>query len=272
MRVEPEKRTVVRPHWAERIGAITAGISGLPRVLLASDFDGTLAPIVDRPEEASLPAATLEVLDQFAGLHPKVELAFLSGRELGDLRSRIRLPEKVVFAGNHGLEIRSDGRTWIHPEVQAMRPVLDKLLVDLEEAFGEIPGLEIEDKGLSLTLHYRRVFPGSLTLLCSSIEAFPLPKGIRRHGGKMVFEFRPEVAWNKGKAIRQIATGLGIGLDAVIFLGDDLTDEDVFRILPCEAPTVHVGAEDKPSLARFNAENPADAAGFLEALLPVLRG
>lgn len=270
MKTEKSKHKLQRPHWSCGIDGMSSRLKKMQRILIASDFDGTLSPIVERPSEAFLPIAVEHVLKELASHHPRISLAFVSGREISDLTSRVAISEESIFAGNHGLEISGDGRTWIHPMVVESRRHLENLLTDLDERFGGVPGIELEDKGLSVTLHYRRMLPERLPLLHSAIESLVLPIEIRRHEGKKVFEFRPRIEWNKGSALRQIARQLEIPLEAVVFLGDDVTDEDAFEELGPKGMTVHVGSESAPSRAAFNASDPADVARFLRALLGAL--
>lgn len=272
MTSEAITQTPARPHWRGGIDAIVAKLESHPQILIASDFDGTLSPIAERPAEAVLASAAREVLDELARLHPRVSLAFISGRCLRDLVDRIGSGWEAIFAGNHGLEISGAGLDWVHPSVAANRTHLDQLLADFETRFFGIPGIELEDKELSVTLHYRRMIPEWIPLLNETLDSLPLPAELRRHEGKMVFEFRPAVEWNKGCAIRQIAAHLKIPHEAVIFLGDDVTDEDAFRELGAESTTVHVGSPFVPSLARLNAETPDDVAGFLREISDALGG
>lgn len=96
------------------------------------------------------------------------------------------------------------------------------------------------------------------------LDALVLPDQLMMHEGKKVFEFRPQVEWNKGFVMRRILRRIDLPNDAVVFLGDDATDEDVFRELGPTAITVHVGSATAPSHARLNARDPADAVLFLD--------
>lgn len=269
---DPHPGSPDRPHWSESITSTIAALEKHPRIMIASDFDGTLSPIVERPEDAILAASVRMILEELASLHPRVCLTFVSGRSLDDLTQRVKVGGEPVFAGNHGLEINCEGTAWVHPAVKTVRVHLDELLACFEARFAGIPGIELEDKGHSVTLHYRRMNPDWLPLLNETLESIPLPDALRRHEGKMVHEFRPAIDWNKGLAIRQIAASLHIPHEAVVFLGDDITDEDAFREVGPGSTTVHVGEPSKPSLARLNADDPDDVARFLSALLEALRG
>lgn len=258
------------PHWTNQLATLTERFGNAERILLATDFDGTLAPIVNRPSEATLSDNTVEILTDLARLHPRVQLAFLSGRSLSDLKTRVGMIPSATLAGNHGLEISSGGREWIHPSVAGIRSDLDSLLAILKSKFSEFPGVELEDKGLSLTLHYRRINPERSRDLLSAIESLQPPDTIRRHDGKMVIEYRPNIHWNKGTALRKIAGDLEVSYESVVYLGDDITDEDAFRELYANGTTIHVGGGSW-SCARLHATDPGDVARFLGTLVEMVR-
>lgn len=261
-----------RPHWREYLPELRERLANFPRILVASDFDGTLSPLVDQRESAVLETGAEAVLAQLATLRPKVKLAFLSGRGLEDLTPRLGLsPDQAVFAGNHGLEIRGARMDWTHPARFVTRADLEVLIATISKGTTHLPGVELEDKGASLSLHYRQMAMENEPELREFVSGLIIPETVRTHEGKMVFEFRPSVEWNKGFAIRHIIQRLGLQDDAVIFLGDDVTDEDVFRELGTTAFTIHVGPSDTPSHARLNADDPADVVEFLESLVNLLK-
>ena len=261
----------MRPHWKDCLADLQARLAPLPQLLVASDFDGTLAPLVDQPARAALSSESRQVLVNLAARHPRVRLAFLSGRSLADLARRLGFGlEQAILAGNHGLELRGAGLNWIHPASIAARPHLENLVAQLHQSLDHIAGAEVEDKGASLTLHYRRIIEADIPELRSIVDGLVLPVDLRRHEGKMAFEFRPRVEWNKGSAMRRILQRLNLPDEATVFLGDDATDEDVFCELETTAITVYVGSPSDASHARFNADDPADAVRFLNALTSCL--
>lgn len=258
----------MRPHWKKYLRDLQSRLAHLPQLLVASDFDGTLAPLVDQPERAALSPESRQVLVNLAARHPRVRMAFLSGRSLADLAQRLGIGlEQAILAGNHGLELRGAGLNWIHPASIAARPHLESLVAQLHQGLDHIAGVEVEDKGVSLTLHYRRMLEASIPKLRAIVDGLVMPVDLRMHEGKMTFEFRPRVEWNKGLAIRRILQRLNLPDEATVFLGDDATDEDVFRELETTAITVYVGSPSNASYARFNADDPADAVRFLNALV-----
>jgi trehalose-phosphatase len=223
--------------------------------------------LVDHPGDAVLIPTAPTVLAKLGVMRPQVRLAFLSGRSLADLASRLGpAVDNAILAGNHGLELRGAHLDWIHRSAFTARPHLEGLMERLAPSIGDFAGVELEDKGASFTLHYRRMDEAEFPKLRAIIDPLVLPEQLRMHEGKKVFEFRPQVEWNKGFAMRRILRRIDLPCDAVVFLGDDATDEDVFRELGPTAITVHVGSAAAPSHARLNAHDPADAVLFLDAL------
>jgi trehalose 6-phosphate phosphatase len=241
------------PGLAERLAA--------PRpVLLGLDFDGTLAPIQPWPDAAQLPSATRSLLTRLVEL-PGLRVAVVSGRALADVRSRVGL-SNVLYAGNHGLEMAGPAGDQVHPEAEALRQRLAGLVDHLAAAVTAIPGTLVEAKGVSASVHFRNtpaehhdeVGQRIRDALASADDAW------HARVGHMVWEIVPRIAWNKGNVLRHWFNELG-GLETVIYIGDDRTDEDAFAAFP-EHVTIRVGAADATS-ARYLAADPADVVDFL---------
>lgn len=256
-----------KPHWTEQLDLIRERLQREPRVLVATDFDGTISDIVDHPEHAVLHPAAAAALAKLLQLQPQVRLAVLSGREVSDLTKRLGLDVgRIICAGNHGLEVRGGQLSWDHPTVSSSQADVRLLESDLKHLLRTTPGAEIENKGASLTVHYRRVVAGHRAQLLARLDQVEIPSSLRRHPGKMVVEFRPDVEWHKGFALRAILGLLGIPDQATVYLGDDVTDEDAFREFRTSGITIRVGTSDVETSARLRADGPADAAAFLAAL------
>ena len=237
-----------------------AQINAAPHVALFLDFDGTLAPIVERPQDAHLPDGVREALRNLA-TDFRFTVAIVSGRELADLQKRVNLSE-LIYAGNHGLEISGPGLTFHAPAVEAtLPPLLDRLRL----ALAGIPGAEVEDKNLTASVHYRRVAAASWTAVERIVrELVPPDSPYVIHIGKMVFEIRPRVQWNKGAAVLWIVQQLGLAQALAIYIGDDTTDEDAFAVLP-DAVTIRVGPPI-PSAARYFLPDPPAVHSLLQLL------
>lgn len=219
------------PHARDRLDGLLDARRRAGRMLVALDFDGTLSPIVERPEDAAL-------LDGFAG--PLRELvgrgdtvaAIVSGRGLADVRARVGL-DGMYYAGNHGFEIEGPGVERVHPAVGAARPDLERCRDALERALADEPGTQVEDKRWTLSVHYRRAErAGAEGRVRAAVHEHCRRPGLRVTEGKKVFEVRPDVRWDKGRATQFLLDTVTQGNDmAAIFIGDDRTDEDAFQVV-----------------------------------------
>jgi len=219
------------PHALERVPAWADAWRRTGRLVLLLDFDGTLAPIADLPGLAAMPGTTRHALARLMSM-PGVEAAVVSGRALADVRERAGI-EGAAYAGNHGMEIHSDGLDHVHGEAAAARPVLELAARELAAALAPIPGAFVEDKQLTLSVHYRMSPRDRVDELTAIVERIvnPLP-GVHLTAGKEVLEVRPRVEWNKGKAVLFLLEHMRPPAGApVLYFGDDRTDEDAFRAL-----------------------------------------
>jgi trehalose 6-phosphate phosphatase len=206
---------------------IDARLEGSERVLIATDFDGTLCPIVETPSEAHLAPSTFEIL-RHAMACPRLTLAVISGRALEDVRRRV--PLDIVFAGNHGLELDGGGITFEHTEARRLRPTVIGACEALADALRDWPAAHVEDKGLSATLHFRKVDrrQHSSLLFAARRALGTFGQQLALRAGKMALEVRPKVSWDKGNALEHIREKAG-PFHACICIGDDQTDESMFR-------------------------------------------
>jgi trehalose 6-phosphate phosphatase len=212
------------------LDALRQRIENAGRLLLFLDFDGTLAPIVECPEDAGLPAETLLLL-QTLTRDPAFLVSLISGRAVKDLRARIAL-EGVIYAGNHGLEIRGPGFEFEEPGATAVRPALRALLSTLGIRLSALQGVEIEDKNLSASVHFRRAASlggaQARDAVFAALDELVDRNLFRLREGKMVGEILPRIDADKGTAVRRIRSLRGSEGDLTICAGDDTTDEDLF--------------------------------------------
>lgn len=237
---------------------------GAARLLVALDFDGTLAPLAARPETVRLPSATADVLRALAG-RADVLVAVVSGRPLKDLRPRVGLL-RAAYAGNHGLEAAAGVWRWTHPGVRGRRAALRRVRDEARRLCLLAPGAWVEDKGATLSVHVRAVrgAAGESALAGALAAAVRRAGGLALKTGKRVYEVRPRLAWDKGRAVELLRRRLAPGA-ACVYVGDDATDEDAFRRLRGKALTVKVGRG--PTLAACRVAGPAAVRRLLEALL-----
>lgn len=196
-----------------------------PRLLLGVDFDGTLAPIADRPEDARADPRVLALLAQAAAL-PQTAVAVVSGRGLADLHERIDAAAGLWLVGAHGAEI--DGPHF-SKRADDVALVLEAIAEPLRRAAPESEGFVHERKPVSIAVHYRQVGDATAALAVDTIvETIANPAGLHVRHGKRVLELMAVDA-DKGRAVQRLRSA--IGASTVVFLGDDITDEDAFRAL-----------------------------------------
>lgn len=256
-------------HALERVPVWVDGWRASGRLVLLLDFDGTLAPIVDRPELAAMPERTRRALDRLMAVDG-VTVAVVSGRGLADVRERAAIPG-IAYAGNHGMEIEGVGLHRIHPEAAAARPELEAVAAIIEPALEGIDGAFLEDKGLTLSIHYRLAPDHAEEVREIVLEAAGGRRGLAVTEGKMVIEVRPRVEWHKGRAALFLLDQVRPPRDApVLYLGDDRTDEDAFRALAEWGPAAEgILIAERPaadSAAAAWLRDPAEVGALFEAL------
>lgn len=232
-------------------------------ISLFLDFDGTLSQIVPNPQDAELDAGIRTVLTEMAG-RPNFAISLISGRSLEDLRERAAL-ENVIYAGNHGLEIEGGNIRFRQPEAEALRRELRCVALQLKLALSETEGLEIEDKGLTVSVHFRRVIDQLHNWVRSvTYSTVERSRSFTCSEGKMVLEVKPQVTWNKGYAVKWIASEVFPASALAIYIGDDTTDEDGFAALP-QGITIRVG-ESGQTAARYVVPDVPAVKQFLDWL------
>lgn len=224
------------------------------RVLLAFDFDGTLAPIVADRDGARMRGRTRRLFSRVCSLYP---CAVISGRSQGDVAARLGgAPVKYVI-GNHGLE-PGVGIGAFEEDVAAARALVGA-------ALRPIAGIDVEDKRYSLAIHYRRARKKreARAAIHAAVEA--LPVRMRLIAGKMVVNVVPDRAPNKGDALLHLREEERA--DTALYVGDDVTDEDVFELdQPGRVLTVRVGAS-RTSAATYYLRAQAEIDALLTRLV-----
>ena len=258
---------------------VAAQLKGARHILLLTDYDGTLTPIVSRPELADLPEGTRRSLRALARQR-HITVAVISGRALADLKDKVGI-RGITYAGNHGLEIEGPGIRFVSPVAEELRPVLRVIHNTLRRAVGTIKGVLIENKGLSLSVHYRLVEERTAReverVLKRVIGNAHAAGKARITSGKKVYEVRPAVTWDKGKAIELLIEKYGKGRRESgllpMYFGDDLTDEDGFKAVEDSGIgiSVFVGEPSQNETASYFLKSPAEVATFLEMLLAQAR-
>lgn len=240
------------------------------RLMVFLDYDGTLSPIAATPGDAVLPKAAkvlLSALSQLSGC----AVVVISGRRLKDLKQQCVGLKRIAYAGNHGLEIAgADIGRW---DFKGFKKDLRDLKAQIRKAVALFQGAFLEDKGLTLSLHYRLVAAQDIPAVKTAIDLVTRPLRLQRKiriiPGKKVFDIRPPWNWDKGKAVawflarqREIWKTKEI---LAVYLGDDTTDENAFRALKNQGMTVVVGKKQGSS-ARYYLKDPGEVTQFLQRL------
>lgn len=224
--------------------------------LLAFDFDGTLAPIVARPDDAHVPQ---EVSQGLSALARRLPIAVITGRSVADVRDRLGFAPRYIV-GNHGAEEADSAPL---PEAcHALDTLRRRIDVNWDVLRGH--GVDVEDKRFSLALHYRLAPDAGEALLCIEELLQGMDPGLRRFGGKCVVNIVPTGLPDKGDALAGLVRRAGAS--AALFVGDDVNDEAVFMRAEPDWLTVKIGREDPLSRAMFFLDSETELAVVLEQM------
>jgi trehalose 6-phosphate phosphatase len=257
------------PDWMRHWPDIQAHILKRPRLLLALGFDGILSPTVAQPNEAALPEDVHALLSKFA-ITSRTDLAFVSGRSLRDIQTRVGLAN-VYYVGNHGMEVRGPGIATSDGLAVSCRADLVDAVAFLTRCTKRLSGVVIEDKGLTVTAHWRLANPEDAAALRQLIEVIVShhPR-LRIFAGEACWELRARASWNKGDALRQILMHLGLTPADTIYIGEEFTDEDAFASLS-DGLSFCVGG-GAASAARYRLPDIAAARQLLFCVLCAVHG
>lgn len=245
---------------------ILSRISYLKSIIFL-DYDGTLTPIVSRPEQAIIGVPMREALIKLSN---KVPVAIISGRELSDVIDLVQIPQ-IYYAGNHGFEFKyPDGTETLLEDAKRYLPLADQIESALQQLPLSYPGIIIERKKFAIAVHYRliedesmiRALEISLSKITTRFPQFKLTSG------KKVFELRPAIDWHKGKAVQVITNEIyGNSSDSYpLYIGDDLTDEDAFRAIKSWGTGILVGSEKRLTFADYFLKDTDEVRVFIEQL------
>ena len=230
--------------------------------VLMLDFDGTLAPLVSDPARARMRASTRRALEAVARCYP---VAVITGRALSDVRHRVPL-RGVSFVGNHGLEQFVKGKIRRVRIPAAPQRALDTIRVRVRSVARRYKGLYFEDKAHSLSLHYRHSpRPNHAAIRTEVVKAIRETGNLRAVEGVFVINILPAVRRDKGIAVREMYTALaGRKIPVPVFIGDDVTDEDAFRVLR-KGITIRVG-KSTSSAAQYYFRSRSGVDTFLRTI------
>ena len=245
-------------------------------ILLLLDYDGTLTPIVETPDQAVLSQEVKEILVKLSKVY-SCHLVIVTGRALPNIKKMVGI-KGITYTGNHGFEIEGSDIHFESPVAPRYKELLYRIKADLEKRLSPIEGVWLEDKRITLSLHYRRVDEKNIKLLEKIFTSVCRPhikdKEIEIQSGKKVFEIKPPIAWDKGQAaLWLLAKWENLwGKDNLVsmYIGDDIADEEAFKLLKDKSLTVSVG-ENARSSAIYYLKNPQEVTQLLKGILELKR-
>ncbi|MBI2469689.1 MAG: trehalose-phosphatase [Planctomycetes bacterium] len=243
----------------ENIQAVNELLHAKKNVILLTDFDGTLTPIRKHPDLAALSEEIRQILINISQ-DKAIFLGIITGRSLKQIKKLVQVQD-ILYVANHGIELEGPGIRSTCPEAKKARSTLWHVYMKLFKSLRHIEGIYVEDKGLSVSLHYRTVKKRcDVEQVSRTLHGITKPFLDRNmlfvHTGKMVYEIRPPVKWNKASAIQWLLTHYfpsEFSEEALlIYLGDDKADIEVFDSLRGKGLTVFVGNPANVSAAEYH--------------------
>jgi trehalose 6-phosphate phosphatase len=264
---------VERPSALDRWDEIERSLAGRHPALFL-DYDGTLSPITSRPELAALPEGTKDVLQRLAGRAPVV---ILSGRGREDVAALVGL-DGLIYAGSHGFDITGppvrDGEPPLRLEMGGdVLKTIGMAFEELQRALAGIEGVLVEPKRFAVAVHFRLVDEAELPHVEAVVDRVVAARpGLRKAYGKKVFEVRPDLEWDKGRALLWLLEALGLDRPEVVpvCIGDDVTDEDAFRAIAGRGIGILVAGEPRETAAEYSLRDPGEVREFLERVVDSL--
>jgi trehalose 6-phosphate phosphatase len=281
-----EQNRMARPDHAGHTRAVTSALGSEAllaplrddpaRAALLLDVDGTLSPIVDQPSQAQVPASTRELLAELADHYGLV--ACVSGRRASEARALVSIGS-ITYLGSHGAELLRAGWTEsvLDPRLEAWAQRIRDFGLQTDTADLRKLRVRLEDKGVILAYHWRGApDEDAARAAIDAVAARAQALGFRTHWGRKVLEVRPPVKFDKGDGVTNLLDGLE--LDAVMYVGDDLTDVDAFRAivrladegLIARAIRVGVRSPEAPEEILSEADLLVDGPGGVSELLSLL--
>lgn len=237
------------PHALDQEGDLAQRLSGKrPAVFL--DYDGTLTPIVDRPEDAIISDSMRSAV---SGLAERCPVCVVSGRDRPIVQELMGL-DNLIVAGSHGFDIWSPEEGAIEIEGGGgFDDLIEEVKTRVQEDLDGIEGASIEPKKASVAVHYRLASEEGRRKIKDTVDSIlaERPDELKMTPGKMVYEIQPKIDWDKGKAVLHLLKTLDLDRDDVtpLYLGDDHTDEHAFGALEGRGIGVFVGHADDPEVA-----------------------
>jgi len=237
------------------------------RLVVFSDYDGTLTPIVANPDLATMSEEMRDTVSRLGDVYPT---AIVTGRSREKIMNFVQL-KHMHYAASHGFDI-------VHPAGEgalqvgaAYGPCLDKAKRELEQELALIPGAMVEDNVFCISIHYRNVEEELIPQVRAIVDQkLGESDELELHHGKCVFELKPAMEWDKGFAVKYLLDQLGF-VDAsqyvAVYLGDDVADEAAFRAIGKAGVSILVSESLKKTNARYHLSSPQEVLLFLQRLV-----
>ncbi|MBI3307709.1 MAG: trehalose-phosphatase [Candidatus Omnitrophica bacterium] len=241
-------------------------------IMLFLDYDGTLTPIVEMPESAVLADSMKMILSELKQIK-KISIAVVSGRSLEQLKKFVGIPG-LLYVGNHGFEMEGPDIRHVHPGAIETKGIMADVAEVLKNIFKSTPGIMIENKTFTLSVHYRQIPEEKVDrirmVFLKSIYPFLENGQIVFTEGKKVLEVRPALGWNKGTAVtwlygRKLAAEPSRRI-LPIYIGDDSTDEAALKAVKNHGIAVKVMEEKSESYADYYLRNSKEVYDFLKRI------
>ncbi len=242
-------------------------IKGKRQLVVFLDYDGTMTPIVSDPDAANLPDENREIITH---LTEQTAVVAISGRDLQDLKSKIKL-DSVIYAGSHGFDILGpNDLKMVHESEKDITPALDDAEKKLNEVLKNINGVKVERKKFAIAVHYRNVEEDKLveSVINKVQKIADRQKILKTGGGKKIMELKPNIDWNKGYALTWLKEKMNWNSEKyfLIFIGDDLTDEDGFKSIKDDGIGILVGSHGEKTSATYALNDTNEVTDFLHRL------
>lgn len=262
------------PCILENIDKFYASVQN-KRLAIFLDYDGTLTPIVSNPDEAIMSDEMRRTVKEVAQLFPT---GIISGRGREKVESFVKLSE-LYYAGSHGMDIAGPQANTEDPNAirfqpaASFAPLIDKVYHQLTERLKDIPGATVEHNKFCVSAHFRNCAAEDWGKVVGVVEeTLKEHQGIKTTKGRKVLEIRPQVDWDKGRALDHLLQVLGLKSQpdvVAIYIGDDTTDEDAFRVLAATSSGfgILVSTKVKPTAAAYTLRDPAEVQRFLSLLV-----
>ncbi|MFO7573772.1 MAG: trehalose-phosphatase [Bacteroidales bacterium] len=233
------------------------------------DYDGTLSPIVPRPEDAIITPNMKESLKKLAEIYT---VAIVTGRDKEDVESLVGLDE-LIYAGSHGYIISGPNDLFMeHPDSEKIVPRLDAIEKEVISYLEDkTEGTQVDRKRYAIGIHYRNARPEDEKVVLEIVdEILKKHPGHKKGEGKKIIEIKPDLDWHKGKAVLWILDALNMleNSDVMpVFIGDDITDEDGFEALKDMGLGILVGGHGQPTAAKYALKNVFQVKVFFKKLI-----